>query len=87
MLKVVNMAKVRLVAIQGRGREMSEFTADCLRLEIGQGVRISQKQYNKGKGVACVYAAGIRRGMKFCVRRDVQGWIWLFRVKAEKVAA
>ena len=89
MLKAVNMSKVQLVAIQGRGREMSEFTADCLRLEIGQGVRISQAQYNKGKGVACVYAAGIRRGMKFCVRRDVKGRIWLSRIKpvSHKLAA
>lgn len=87
MFKVVSMAKVQLVAIQGRGRGMSEFTANCLRLEIGQGVRISHKQYDKGKGVACVYAAGSRRNMRFMVRRDVQGRIWLFRVKAERLAA
>lgn len=83
MFKPVNMAKVQLVAIQGRGREMSEFTADCLRLEIGQGVRISKERYNKGKGIASVYAAAIRRGMRYMVRRDVKGRIWLFRVKPE----
>lgn len=77
------MANIQLVGIQGRGREMSEFTADCLRLEIGQGVRISKERYNKGKGVACVYAAGLRRNMRFMVRRDVNGRIWLFRVKPE----
>jgi len=81
--KVVNMAKVKLVAIQGRGKAMSEFTANCLCLEIGQGVRISQAQYNKGKGVASVYAAGLRRNIRFMVRRDVNGRIWLFRVKLE----
>jgi hypothetical protein len=87
MFKVVNMAKVQLVAIQGRGRGMSEFTANCLLLEIGQGVRISHKQYNKGKGVASVYAAGGRRNMRFMVRRDVKGHIWLFRVRPERIAA
>jgi hypothetical protein len=87
MFKVVNMAKVELVAIQGRGRAMSEFVANCLGLEIGQGVRISQAQYNNGKGVASVYAAGYRREMKFMVRRDVKGHIWLFRVKTERLAA
>jgi hypothetical protein len=81
MFKIVNMAKVELVAIQGRGRGMSEFTANCLQLEIGQGVRISHTQYNKGKGVAAVYAAGNRRNMRFMVRRDVKGRIWLFRAK------
>lgn len=87
MFKITNMANVQLVAIQGRGRGMSEFTADCLRLEVGQGVRISQAQYNKGKGVASVYAAGIRRNMKYMVRRDTQGRIWLFRAKVERKAA
>jgi hypothetical protein len=87
MFKVVNMAKVELVAVQGRGRGMSEFTANCLSLEIGQGVRISHAQYNKGKGVACVYAAGNRRNMRYMVRRDVKGHIWLFRIKAERLAA
>jgi hypothetical protein len=89
MFKPVNMSKVQLVAIQGRGRVMSDFTADCLRLEIGQGVRISKERYNNGKGVACVYAAGIRRGMRYMVRRDIKGRIWLFRVKPEshKLAA
>jgi hypothetical protein len=87
MFKVVNMEKVQLVAIQGRGRGMSEFTADCLRLGVGQGVRISHKQYNKGKGVASVYAAGNRRNMRFMVRRDIKGHIWLFRVKQERMAA
>lgn len=81
--KVVNMAKVQLVAIQGRGRAMSEFTANCLMLEVGQGVRISHKQYNKGKGIASVYAAGLRRNMRFAIRRDVHGHIWLFRAKLE----
>jgi len=85
--KVVNMAKIQLVAIQGRGRGMSEFTANCLQLEIGQGVRISQAHYNKGKGVAAVYAAGNRRNMRYMVRRDTQGRIWLFRVKTERLAA
>jgi hypothetical protein len=87
MFKVVNMSKVELVAIQGRGRGMSEFTANCLCLEIGQGVRISQAQYNKGKGVAAVYSAGHRRNMRFMVRRDTKGHIWLFRVKLERIAA
>lgn len=85
--KAVNMSTVQLVAIQGRGRGMSEFTADCLRLAIGQGVRISQVQYNKGKGVASIYSAGHRRNMRFMVRRDTHGHIWLFRVKSEKLAA
>lgn len=85
--KIVNMNKVQLVAIQGRGREMSEFTANCLNLEIGQGVRLSHAQYNKGKGVASVYAAGHRRNMRYMVRRDAQGRIWLFRAKLEKIAA
>lgn len=85
--KAVNMSTVQLVAIQGRGRGMSEFTADCLRLEVGQGVRISQAQYKKGKGVASVYAAGIRRNMRYMVRRDTQGRIWLFRAKVERKAA
>lgn len=87
MFKVVNMSKVELVAIQGRGRGMSEFVANCLGLEIGQGVRISQAQYNKGKGVASVYAAGYRRNMRYMVRRDSKGHIWLFRAKLEKIAA
>ena len=87
MFKVVNMAKIQLVAIQGRGRGMSEFTADCLRLKIGQGVRISKAQYNKGKGIASVYSAGHRRNMRFMVRHDVNGRIWLFRAKLEKLAA
>jgi hypothetical protein len=87
MFKVVNMSKVELVAIQGRGRGMSEFTANCLRLEIGQGVRISHKQYNKGRGVAAIYAAGLRRNMRYMIRRDVNGSIWLFRAKMEKQAA
>ena len=85
--KVVNMSKIELVAIQGRGRELSEFTANCLSLEVGQGVRISQAQYNKGKGVASVYAAGNRQGMKYMVRRDAKGHIWLFRAKLERLAA
>ena len=81
------MSKVELVAIQGRGRGLSEFTANCLGLNIGEGIQISQHDYNKGKGVASVYAAGNRRGMRFMVRRDVKGYIWLFRVKMEKQAA
>ena len=81
--KVINMEKVQLVAIQGRGRAMSEFTANCLCLEIGQGVQISQAHYNKGKGVTAVYAAGLRRNMRFMVRRDIHGHIWLFRVKPD----
>ena len=81
--KVVNMAKIQLVAIQGRGRGMSEFTANCLSLNIGEGVRISQEHYNKGKGVASVYSAGNRRNMRYMVRRDVKGRIWLFRVKLD----
>ena len=85
--KVVNMSKVQLVAIAGRGRGMSEFTANCLRLEIGQGVRISHKQYNKGKGVAAVYAAGLRRNMRYMIRRDINAHIWLFRAKMERLAA
>lgn len=87
MFKPINMSKVQLVAIQGRGRGLSEFTANCLSLEIGQGVRISVKDYNKGKGVASVYAAGNRRNMRYMVRRDVKGHIWLFRTKLEKIAA
>lgn len=87
MFNVVNMSKVELVAIQGRGRGLSEFTANCLSLEIGQGVRISQTQYNKGKGVASIYAAGNRRNMRFMVRRDSRGHIWLFRAKLERLAA
>ena len=84
---VVNINKVELVAIQGRGRGMSEFTANCLGLKIGQGVRISQAQYDKGKGVASVYSAGHRRNMRFMVRRDTKGHIWLFRAKLERLAA
>jgi hypothetical protein len=87
MFKVTNMSKVQLTAIQGRGRVMSDFTADCLRLEIGQGVRLSKAFYNNGKGVSSVYAAGIRRNMRFMVRRDVKGHIWLFRAKQERIAA
>jgi hypothetical protein len=34
-----------------------------------------------------VYAAGSRRNIKFMVRRDVNGHIWLFRVKQERMAA
>ena len=79
MFKVVNMSKVQLVAIQGRGREMSEFTHNCLTLDIGQGVRISQETYNRGKGIASIYAAGHRRNMKYKVRRDIKGHIWLMR--------
>ena len=85
--KVVNMAKIQLVAIQGRGKGMSEIVSNCLRLEIGQWVRISQAHYNKGKGVASAYAAGYRRDIRFMVRRDTQGRIWLFRVKLERKAA
>jgi len=81
MFKVVKMTGVELVAIQGRGRGMSDFTANCLSLNIGEGVRISHAQYNKGKGVASVYSAGHRRNMRFMVRRDVHGRIWLFRAK------
>lgn len=87
MFKVVSMSKVQLVAIQGRGRGMSDFTANCLLLNVGEGVRISQAQYNRGKGVASVYSAGHRRNMTFKVRRDVKGHIWLFRVKPLAVAA
>jgi len=85
--KVVNMSKVELVVIAGRGRSMSEFVANCLGLKIGQGTRISHAQYNKGKGVASVYAAGYRRNMRYMVRRDSKGHIWLFRAKLEKIAA
>lgn len=76
------MSKIQLVAVQGRGRGMSEFTANCLTLNVGQGVRISQETYNKGKGVASIYSAGIRRNMRYKVRRDVKGHIWLFRIAA-----
>lgn len=85
--KVVNMSKVELVAIAGRGREMSEFTTNCLNLAIGQGAQISHAQYNKGKGVAAVYSAGHRRNMRFMVRRDTNGHIYIFRVKLERLAA
>lgn len=82
MFKPVDMRKIQLVAIQGRGRGMSEFTHNCLTLNVGEGVRISQETYNKGKGVASVYAAGIRRNMRYKVRRDTRGRIWLFRIAA-----
>jgi len=81
------MSKVELVAIQGRGKGMSDFTINCLNLNIGEGVRISHGQYNKGKGVASVYSAGHRRNMRFMVRRDVKGRIWLFRTKPLALAA
>lgn len=83
--KVCSMSEIQLAPISGRGRGLSEFVEGCLSMSVGQGIKITQSHYNNGKGVTGVYAAGHRRGIKFMVRRDTKGGIWLFR--AHKQAA
>ena len=84
--EVFDMSNIQLLPkAGGGGKAMSPFATKCLGLEIGQGIKISEEKYNNGKGVASLYAAAKRRGIKFRVRRDVTGQLWLFRIELEIV--
>lgn len=83
---VYDMKSVQLVPKGGGGgRPTSELVSTCLSLNVDEGIRIPEKMYNEGKGVASVYNAGRRHGIKFRVRRDVKGNIWLFRMRTNWV--
>ena len=82
---VYDMRSVQLVPKGGGGRKMSELVETCLSLNVEEGIRLTEKMYNGGKGVASVYNAGHKRGIKFRVRRDVKGNIWLFRMRVNGV--
>ena len=87
---VYDMRSVQLVPKKGGGRQQSELVTTCLSLNVDEGIRLTEKMYNEGKGVASVYNAGHRHGIKFRVRRDTKGNIWLFRMRVngiEKKAA
>lgn len=84
-MTVYDMRTVQLVPKVGGGRKQSELVTTCLSLGVDQGIRLSEAQYNEGKGVASVYNAGHRHGIKFRVRRDVKGNIWLFRMRTNGV--
>lgn len=88
--EVMDMSNIQLVPKGGGGgRELSPFSAAVFGLEVGQGIRLSDEQYNGGKGVASLYAGAKRRGIKLRTRRDTKGQLWIFRVEspAEEEAA
>ena len=85
--EVFDMSNITLLPkAGGGGKAMSPFAMKCLGLEVNQGIKISDEKYNGGKGVASLYAAAKRRGIKFRVRRDTNGQLWLFRIELEEVA-
>jgi hypothetical protein len=69
----------------GGGRALSPLANAAFSLEIGQGIKISDKLYNGGKGVASLYAGAKRRNIKLRTRRDNQGNMWLFRIEMPEV--
>lgn len=84
-MTVYDMRSVQLLPKKGGGRKMSELVSTCLSLGVDEGIRLTEKIYNDGKGVTSVYNAGHKHGIKFRVRRDVKGNIWLFRMRANGV--
>ena len=82
---IYDMKSVQLVPKKGGGKHQSELVTTCLTLQVDEGIRLTEKMYNQGKGVASVYNAGHKRGIKFRVRRDTKGNIWLFRARVNGV--
>lgn len=87
MVKKVTGYTVLVPKGGGSGRPQSELVTACLSLNVDEGIRISQKIYNKGKGVGSVHNAGNKHGIKFRIRKDIHGHVWIFRMKVLKLAA